>query len=167
MKKATQASQKLSQALHTTNTTLREKKANALGGGGLLDDNLRKQHSRLTSLHAMYGSVLSTLKHQNERALKTAKTLHETVPHLRSLHDALPPAQQATLRSSLAVEEALACAWDEYSSILEHSVLAPARAEIGALFSEGEALYSSYLTTVNDLAAKQSKEKLSAMQQRS
>ena len=43
---------------------------------------------------------------------------------------------------------------------LETSLIAPAKAELGGLFLEAESTYSKYLATVNELGAKQGKERL-------
>lgn len=150
---------KLTEIQDKAATALRQRLA-GLGGDGLLDENLRTQHERLASLHSTYGSLHTHLKHQVERARKTAAALRETHSPLLHLAEAVAPTPRRLVQSTMAVESALARAYDEYASALESALLTPGKAELTALFAEGEGLYSSYLSTVNELAAKQGKEKI-------
>ena len=53
----------------------------------------------------------------------------------------------------------MAAKWEEYTNHLEAELLGPAKAECTAIFREGDAAWAQYVATVNELAAKQIKER--------
>ena len=130
-------------------------------GGASVDHDLRQQHERINALHSVYGELLGQLKHQAERAKKTASTLKETEHSLAKRGEAMQAAElQRVPRLSCTVEGALQAKWEEYCSVLEGSLISPAKAELSSIFAEAEALYSSCLAAANELASQQGKERI-------
>ena len=158
--KTTDTKALFNKALNTANHYAGKATRVATGGGGLVDVSLKRAHERLSVLQHTYSDLVSHLRHQVERAKKTGKTLRETGNPMLGLVEVLRPSARREVQTSMAVETALARAWDEYASNMESALLAPAKAELMALFAEGESLYSSYLALVNELATKQQKERL-------
>jgi hypothetical protein len=127
---------------------------------GELDENFKQAHERLVSVHVTWNTLSAALKHQGERARKTAKTLRETGEPLQDLTSFLDPESRRSVRTSMAQDVAVAAKWEEYVQHLELDLLGPAKAECTAIFREGEYCWSQYVATVNELAARQSKERL-------
>ena len=135
--------------------------ARAAIGADLVDADMKRAHERLAMLHAACGEYLVSVKQAIERARKTARLLRETGDgSLRSVADAVSPATRRQVQSAMAVDAKLARVWEHYAGQAEAALLAPAKAEISALMNEGEHLYSQYLALVNEIAAKQGKERL-------
>ena len=132
----------------------------ATGGGELVDMELKDLHEKISHKLSLYVELMGLLKHQVERARKTAKTLRDSGTCMQSLADAISQGPRHELRTANAVEAALSRSWDEYARQLEGAVLAPGKHELGVLFAEAETLYSSYLSIVNELSARQGKERL-------
>ena len=139
-------------------TAVRQRIAGAVAGEGGVDEAMMRLHKRLVTLQANHDQIVIALKHQAERARKNGKTLKEIEAPLQKL--GATPALFAGFQAHLTEDEALARAWEFYAIELETSLIAPAKAELGGLFLEAESTYSKYLATVNELGAKQGKERL-------
>ena len=121
---------------------------------------MKQAHERLTSLHSAYSELYAALKHQAERARKTAKTLRDTGTPMKELTTIVGGASRRGVLSAMAFDAAIARTWEEYASHLEGELLGPAKQECNALFAESDAIWSQYLGIVNELAARQGKERL-------
>ena len=127
---------------------------------GGVNENMKAAHERLTSLHSSYSELHSALKHQALNAKKTAKIVRESNTPMLNLANTLGPEPRRTVQTAMSVDAALARCWEDYATHLEAEVITPAKHECNALFTEGEHIWSSYVGTVNELAARQGKERL-------
>lgn len=133
----------------------------ATGGSELIDPSLKAAHKQIVSLQAAHADLTGSLLHQVKAASKMSKAMHETSEGaLHDLTSVVSPVVRRSIHAAMATEEALARAHEEYAAHLETAVLGPSRQEVGALSGECEALYSAYLATINELAAKQGKEQV-------
>eukprot|EP00966_Prymnesium_polylepis_P316378 7310350-Prymnesium_polylepis.1 len=139
-------------------TAVRQRIAGAVAGEGAVAEDMVRQHKRLLTLQASYDQIIAALKHQAERARKNGKSLKELEAPLQKL--GATPVLFDGFQAHLSEDGSLALAWESLAVHLETALIAPARTEVGALFLEADACYSSYLSTVNELGAKQGKERL-------
>lgn len=128
---------------------------------GEVDPALKAVHERLNDLHSTFNELHAALGHQAQRARKTAKTLAETAEPLQSLAAGVGFETRRGVQTAMAVDAAIANRWESYADHLETDLLAPAR-ECSALFTAGSDQWASYVAVVNELAAKQGKERLLA-----
>ena len=126
---------------------------------GAVDDTLKAAHERLAALHATYSELHSALKHQALNARKMAKTVRESSGPMLSLSHALSPETRRSVQTAMSVDAAIARSWDEYAALLEGELITPAKHECSAIFAEADAIWASYIGTVNELAARQGKER--------
>lgn len=127
---------------------------------GEVDDRLKDAHDRLSDVHSTYNDLYAGLKHQAERGKKTAKTLRDSSGPMSNLASGLGQEARRGVQAAMAADVAIAAKWEQYANNLEQELLAPAKTECTAIFTEGDALWAQYIATVNELAAKQGKERL-------
>jgi len=124
---------------------------------GLLDEMLKKRHDTLTTLHTCTNEVIASLKREAERAHKSSKSgmeLHDAIVHSIECLPSIASQFHGHSTASTAVSNN----WEVLAAELE-MLVAKGKHELSQVFSEGQALYSHYLTTVNELAAKQGKDR--------
>ena len=127
---------------------------------GTVDESMRVTHEKLASLHSTYSELHSSLKHQALNARKTARTMREPNGPMLQLTSLLGQDARRGVQTAMSVDAAIARCWEEYANHLEKELLAPAKQECGAIFAEGDSIWSSYIAMVNELAARQGKERL-------
>ena len=125
----------------------------------LVDERLKNVHERLGSLQATYSELYSALKHQVLNARKMSKCVRETDGPMTGLCSLVGQDSRRSVQTAMAVDAAIARSWDEYAQNLEAELLAPAKQECNALFSEGDQIWSGYIATINEMAARQGKER--------
>lgn len=126
-----------------------------------IDDRIQSARDDLISAQATWNELYAAIKHQLERAKKTGKTLRESSPSYADLASILMDrGARRSVQTAMAQDAAVAAKWEEYALNLENELLAPAKAECTAIFHEGDVVWSHFLVAVNELAARQSKEKL-------
>ena len=129
----------------------------------LLDEKMQARMEAIHRLEKCYSALRDTLKHEAERGQMTAKMTRETRDALSHLIEADPARASIALRSATssgqALEAALEQSWEDYANAIEKQLREPAKQVIAAFFAEAEKLYANYVSVVNELSAKQAKEK--------
>ena len=122
---------------------------------GDVDDRMQDVHDKISAMHASYNEIHAALKHQAERARKMAKGLRDAGTPMVDFAGLIGLDERRSIQAVVAVDAAIAARYEEYASMLETELLAPAKQECAPLFAEADALWSAYIATVNELAAKQ------------
>ena len=138
-------------AVKTAATTAKTAVASRAGD---VDPGMKAAHERLTELHSTYSEVHSSLRHQLLNARKTAKIMREGSSPMQDLAGVLGQEQRRGVQTVMAVDSAVARCWETYAAHVESDLLTPAKQECGSLFAEGDVIWSTYIATVNEVAAR-------------
>ncbi len=124
---------------------------------GLLDERLQQKQATIVALQKCYHDLAASLKHEADRANKSAKSAKETHEVLERLKEAGSGASlgAARLAPALSSEAALSGCWEAFAAAIEVQLLGPAR-QLTAVFQEAEKVYAAYCALANELASKQS-----------
>jgi hypothetical protein len=134
--------------------------ASAVAPTRLVDEQLKASHERLAALQTTYSELHSALKHQVLNARKMGKTVKESNAPMLGIAGVVAPEARRSVQTAMAVDTAIARTWEDYATHLEAELVTPAKQECSSLFAEGDSIWTSYIAIVNELAAREGKEKL-------
>ena len=128
---------------------------------GQVDEGLQAERTRLCELQNTWNALHAALKHQAERAHKTAKCLRDTNSPMVDLVSCLSnPEERRGVQLAMATEAAMAARWEAFASALESELIQPAKHECSCIFHEGDRHWAQYIALVNEIAARKTKERV-------
>ena len=100
---------------------------------GDVDDRMQDVHDKISAMHASYNEIHAALKHQAERARKMAKGLRDAGTPMVDFAGLIGLDERRSIQAVVAVDAAIAARYEEYASMLETELLAPAKQECAPL----------------------------------